>query len=311
VNSHVLATLLLFGSALTSLPAPTERAAFPGRNGKIVFTSRGAIDVMNADGSHRHLLVKRPRVRPRTTCSPAVADAQPTWSPDGRRIAFVRYGCSIPGRQRGIYLANADGSGERRLTSGIAPTWSPDSRRLAFVRTRGPQGGHSDVFVIGVDGTGLMDLTNSPAHEAEPAWSPDGTRIAFTSEQVPGAPQIYTMNRDGSQQQPLTPLTNAPNNDTQPSWSPDGTEILFKRDAGLVVMNADGSNPRLLKPDPRANRAAWSPDGRKITFDKLQKRFHRDIWVMNADGTGATPLTRTTRSSESDADWQPKAGPGQ
>jgi TolB protein len=129
----------------------------------------------------------------------------------------------------------------------------------------------------------------------------------FTSEVVSGAPQIYVMNPDGSRQRPLTPLTTAPNNDTQPTWSPDGSRILFKR-RGIFVMNADGTNPHPLLVDSRANRAAWSPDGRRIAFDKLQRRVHRDIWTMNADGTGRRDLTHSTGASESDPDWQPQPG---
>jgi Tol biopolymer transport system component len=84
-------------------------------------------------------------------------DAWPAWSPDGARLAFV----SDRDSNREIYLANADGTGQTRLTNDpnpdLSPEWSPDGSRLAFVRYRS---GRRDIYVMNVDGSGLVRLTN-------------------------------------------------------------------------------------------------------------------------------------------------------
>jgi Tol biopolymer transport system component len=103
---------------------------------------------MNADGSGLRRLTRNPAV-----------DADPTWSPDGRRIAFE----SKRGGNFDIYVMNADGSGQRRLTqSGGDPAWSPDGRRIAFV-------GDSGIYVMHADGSGLRSLTPN-AGDAFPGW---------------------------------------------------------------------------------------------------------------------------------------------
>ena len=97
----------------------------------------------------------------------------PSWSPDGREIAFVGPGLKIS-------VAAADRSGVRRLTSGldrqVAPAWSPDGARIAFMSDRGDS---FDIWTIHPDATGTARLTRDDADESLPAWSADGRRIAF------------------------------------------------------------------------------------------------------------------------------------
>jgi Tol biopolymer transport system component len=104
----------------------------------------------------------------------------PAWSPDGERLAFARYEPDVDTGSGDLWVANADGSGERLLLGGpdddSAPSWSPDGRRIAFLRN-----GH--VMVMNADGTEVRALTDpGQARESRPMWSSDGSRLVFTRD---------------------------------------------------------------------------------------------------------------------------------
>jgi WD40 repeat protein len=162
------------------------------------------IYVMNADGKQANLT------------DHAARDANPAWSPDGRRLAFVsrRDGNNETDE---IYVKNADGSGLTRLTNNTAddmsPAWSPDGRRLAFVSNRD---GKYDIYLMNADGSGQTNLTNHPDGDRGPVWSPDGNAIAFVSDRD-GNEEIYVMNANGSGP---TQLTDNTADDWSPAWRP-------------------------------------------------------------------------------------------
>ena len=118
----------------------------------------------------------------------------PSWSPNGREIAFVGPGLKIS-------VAQADGTGVRKLTSGldrqVSPAWSPDGERILYASDRGDS---FDIWSIKPDGSGNQRLTNGPQDETLPAWSPNGGRIAYIQEtgQTYGEAVLRVMARDGS-----------------------------------------------------------------------------------------------------------------
>lgn len=222
-------------------------------------------------------------------------------------------------RNTELYLMNADGSGQTRLTNNLfwdsEPTASRDGKRIAFVSDRD---GNDEIYAMNVDGSDVMRLTNDPAKDGMPAFSPDSTQIVFFSERD-GNVEIYRMNADGSD--PIN-LTNNPALDHFPSWSPDGKQILFNsaRDGyaslnevldpngEIYVMNADGSGQTRLTDDGGNNgRPLWSPDGKMILFD-TDRSEPAEVYVMNADGSGQTNLTRNdlTHNGQANLDgWSP------
>jgi TolB protein len=119
------------------------------------------------------------------------------WSPDGTRIAYCHQ--TNTANRFDIYVMNADGSGQRRLTATPGDdnpgAWSPDGTRLAFSSQRD---GNYDVFVMNIDGSNVHQLTSDPCPEAAAAWLKDG-RIVFARAVDQGPlPDWFVMNADGS-----------------------------------------------------------------------------------------------------------------
>jgi hypothetical protein len=231
------------------------------------------------------------------------AGEQPAWSPDARTIAFVRTAGVPAGGE--LWISRADGSGQRRLTTGHddgEPAWSPDGGRLAFTRRVTPA--DSEVFVIEVATGAATNLTRHPAPDGSPSWSPDGTRIAFSSRRLDAAAvlneDVYAMGSDGSS---LLRLTTDAAADRQPDWSPDGSALAFASDrdgdAEIYAMRADGSEQRRLTFARGADEApAWSPDGGMLAF--TSHRFGvEEVWIASADGARTQFLQPGAA-----ADWQ-------
>jgi len=211
----------------------------------------------------------------------------PTWSSDGRRIAYV---VSHDGRDD-VYVMNADGSGQRMLRRNAAgPAWSPDGRKLAFIGAHGDPRrivARPDVYVWNAGGGGLRKL----AHTAWswPVWLPDG-RLAI--EKGKGCPpcswnsELWVMNADGSERR-LVMSGGLGRID----WSPDGRSIALEYSPrphrpGIYVMNADGSGRRWLAD---GTRPLWSPRGDVIAFRAADR--DAGLWSINADGSGERTLT--------------------
>ncbi|MBI5285330.1 MAG: PD40 domain-containing protein [Chloroflexi bacterium] len=291
----------MFSIAASARTAPLPQAG--GGSGRLAYSSGTFADNIgiysaNADGTDQARL------------SPAyfAFDAQPAWSPNGKRIAF--HSRRIFNKLE-IYVMDADGSGVERLTDNefddASPSWSPDGSRIAFDSARN---GNLDIYVMDADGSHQHRLTFDAARDEFPSWSPDGTKIAFQSNRS-GNYEIYVMNADGSD---AVNVTNTPADDITPDWSPDGREIAYAtssdesyeiyRSYDIYKMRADGSRQTRLSGNAgRHSGPDWSPDGSVIAFSS-PVRGNGDIWIMDADGANKRELIGGGEPEEF-PDWAP------
>jgi len=239
------------------------------------------IDAVSPDGSHLTRIAYDPPGKGCITTGsrPAggICRSVPTWSPDGKRIAFqcqVQPSRSDPGYSR-VCLMNADGAGITELPqtpprglSDTAPAWSPDGKRIAFGRGVGDQ---QSVFVMDADGGDVHQLTPWVLRGGQPDWSPDGKRIVFYS------------NRDGATDVSANLFT----------VSPDGSDL-------RQLTHAHGGRVQHLS-------ASYSPDGKWIAFGRTPgtgAAGNADVYVMRSDGTHVRDVTRSA-IWDSGVDWGP------
>jgi Tol biopolymer transport system component len=199
-----------------------------------------------------------------------VIHAAQDWLPGGEIIAFSASGRAT----QDIFLQDVSRGFVRNLTGFTGshhetqPAWSPDGLQLVFASAPDPFA-PTDLYVIGMDGSGLRQLTDSVESEFYPTWSPDGDQIAFM--RFGGSvTTIYRMDANGENIRVL------PEHETfhsNPVWSPDGKQIASfsaqDDEQGISVMEADGRNERLLVRNAKNSSSAtfaWSTDGSQIAF---------------------------------------------
>lgn len=238
-------------------------------------------------------------------------DYNPTWSPDGKQIAFI----SARNGNQEIYIMNADGSAITRITDSPLdesdPDWSPDGTKIVFVYgTRIEK--YQQIYWMYPDGSKQIRITtDNPAMYSSPDWSPDGTKIAFFGF-LGNSEHIYMTNADGTE---LYILADNPAWEDSLDWSPDGTKIAFDmpfiytngyHGTEVGFINTDGSGiTQLTYNSAWSTNPAWSPDGTQIAFALGTIRGLRHIYIMNSDATEQFLLPVPGNLIGDDSAWSP------
>jgi Tol biopolymer transport system component len=251
------------------------------RGNRVVFVAtRGGYGVacfVNADGSGR-------------ACAHGFSAKSILWAPDGRSVAFRH------SRSGKLGIIDAHARRLRLLSPGgdrlIPVAWSPDATRLAFLA--GTE--RTQVFAYDLRRRiPLRQVTNEPklTYISNVQWR--NGRISYAARLDTNDLEIAVMNGDGTGAHTLTHNTVQ---EQDPAWSPDGDELVFSRTqgptAGLQLMNADGSDQRMLvHSDTRLDmNPAWSPDGTTVAFVESPSLFgFGELWVVGRDGSGRRKLS--------------------
>lgn len=252
---------------------------------RIAYICEEGFDIctINPDGTDRQ----------RVTRTPDITERWPTWSWDGKWIAFAPFNPSK------LVMTDPNGDNETLLIkhyqNSSRPAWSPGGTKIARANVQKLYildiitGEEKKIWPLGVNTLGYRD----------PAWSPDGREIAFASLSKQGNQRdIYVTNIAGDQ---VRRLTNHPDEDHAPAWSPDGRRIAFYSNrgnlAGIFVVDADGANLKRLTVGSH-DYPSWSPAGSRIAVWMIGDP--PGIGIMKPNGQGLKFIARGTHPS-----WQP------
>jgi TolB protein len=194
-----------------------------------------------------------------------------------QQVVFARVSPNPGGL--GLFIAAADGSGERALLSApdldYDPAFAPDGQTIVFTSERG---GSADLFRVKTDGSALERLTDDPAYDDQAAFSPDGKQLVFVSTRQGGFARVWTMDVATRR---AKAVTTGSGSDFRPSWSPDGSWIAFASTRGelpfaygrwerlqpadIYIVHPDGSAlKRISEHGDFCGSPKWQADSRRV-----------------------------------------------
>ncbi len=228
-----------------------------------------SLQVSDADGFNPQVLLESPE--------PLMS---PSWSPDGKMIAYV----SFENRSSAIYIQDILTGARQRVANnpGInsAPSWSPDGTRLALTLSKE---GDPEIFILNLASRNLIRITNNRAIDTEPTWSPDGSNIVFTSDRG-GSPQVYQVSSSGGT---ARRLTFEGNYNSRARYSPDGQLLtLVHNDGGgfrIAVMDIANRDINILTSSGLDESPSFSPNGNMIIYATTRGRG-TELAAVSADG---------------------------
>jgi Tol biopolymer transport system component len=242
----------------------------------------------------------------------------------GVQTIFMSRVFPAPGRL-GLFIANADGSGERPLlaeSGGLDydATWSRAGDWIAFTSERN---GSADLYRVRPDGRDLERLTDSPSYDDQAAFSPDGKQLVFVTTRANGTADLWTLDIASRRAQPLT---SGEGGDFRPAWSPDGRWIAFSSDRGaglpfskgrwealhvvdIYVMRSNGTGlKRLSEHGGFCGSPKWSEDSQRVIAYCMSAQETIDFRWSAGTPDGTTRLTTFDVASGRAADVA--TGPG-
>ncbi|NBS17061.1 MAG: Tol-Pal system beta propeller repeat protein TolB [Gammaproteobacteria bacterium] len=232
------------------------------------------------DREYRLLVADSDGEDPRVVMTSPEPIMSPTWSPDGKKIAYV----SFEDHAAAIFVQNL-GSGERQKVSshsGIngAPSWSPDGSQLAMTLSKD---GSPDIYILQVISGSLRRVTQDDSIETEANWSPDGHSLVLTSDRG-GKPQLYVVSAQGGEPRRLTYQGSY---NARGVFSPDGRKIAMVHggDGGyrIGLMDAEGGDIKLLTAGRLDESPAFAPNGQFILYSR-KDGGHDQLAMVSIDG---------------------------
>ena len=248
------------------------------------FSTRVAYVSVNREGSEQRFALQVADAdghNPRAIFRSSQPILSPTWSPDGRRLAYV----SFENRSSQIFIQDVDGGSRERVASnpGInsAPAWSADGRLMAMTLSRD---GQPDIYVMDLGDRTVRRVTNSRSIDTEPEWAADGRSLLFTSDRS-GAPQIYEQSLSGGQARRISFEGRYNGNAT---LSPDGRLVAMVNGEGgrfrIAVLDRQNRQFRLLT-DGRLDEApSFAPNGGMIIYATAGRGGQGELAAVSADG---------------------------
>ena len=269
-----------------------------------VFSTKLAYVVVQPNLDHKRYILEvadQDGYNPRPLLNSSEPIMSPSWSPNGKQIAYV----SFENRQSSIYIQNVV-TGARTLLSrfpGIngAPAWSHNGRKLALVLSKS---GSPNIYVMDIASRQLTQMTNDFYINTEPAWSPDGRSLLFTSNRS-GGPQIYQVSL-GSHA--VSRITYDGNYNARASYTPDGNHVVMIHSVSgiysIAILDLDSGTVRVLS--SKSNDSASpsiAPNGSMILYDTLAGG--RNVLGM-VSSDGRVQLVMPARNGDAqDPAWSP------